>query len=260
MGFETILRDSVRRVTVAKTTGRAQMGTKLNYLLQGLVVACLAVTSPVQASILGGQTVQTLDFHGIASDMTSIIGPGNTVVGPGTELTDFAGIVNIDFSDTNILITLINGSHPPFSDFSEILRFVDVNGTIPNFAVNVNPATNLAGFDASRLHVIDFSGNTDVLDVTLTALGLTTSQGQQISLDLTGAATFPVPAPEPATIVLLVLGIAFLSLHKIFVQYIRPTLKQGSEITLSLRGTRQIVVFSRLCAGDCKAWHARREV
>ena len=172
--------------------------------LKCLAVACLAIISQglAAAPILDGQTIQTTDFHGTASDTTVIIGPVSSVVGPGTELTGFgwSEFLNINFSDTNILITALIDQ--PFG-FLEVLRFFDVNGTIPAFtSFSVNPATNWTGFDASR--VSDF--DSDVIALNLTALnGL---QGQQISLDLNAAA--PVPVHEPTTIWLLVVGVTAL--------------------------------------------------
>ena len=83
------------------------MKTRLNRLIVGLVAVFLTATSPVQAALLDGQTVQTSDFHGTAPDMTAIVGPVSSVVGTGVELTSFgwSGFVNVDFSDTNILST-----------------------------------------------------------------------------------------------------------------------------------------------------------
>lgn len=159
------------------------MTARLHGLSMALVVACLAVASTVHASLLDGQTVATTNFHGTAPETTLVIGPVESVVGPGVELTDFgwSGFVRIDFSDTNILITLTIDQ--PFGYF-ELLRFVDSKGTIPAFTgVTINPATNYEGFDASRV-----SFDADRIDVNLTALpGL---KGQQISLDLT-------PGPGP---------------------------------------------------------------
>lgn len=144
-----------------------------------VVAACLAATSTTQAQVLDGHTVATTDFHGIAPDMTTTIGPVNSVVGAGVELesSGWSDFVRIDFSDNNILITL--NMDQPFGYF-EVLRFADANDTIPDFTgVTVNPATNYAGFHASRIFF-----NSNMIDVNVTALhGL---RGQQISLDLVG--------------------------------------------------------------------------
>lgn len=119
-----------------------------------------------------------------------MIGPVEAVVGPGIELVDFgwSGLVDIDISDTTILITL-NMNQP--AGYAEVLRLADANGTVPDFTgVTVNPATDYAGFDASRVQV---SANS--VDIQLT--GLQGLQGQQISLELTGA---PPPETLPAAV------------------------------------------------------------
>ena len=172
--------------------------------LKCFAAACLAVITPGQAAaaLLDGQTVETTNFHGTAPDATVIIGPELRTVGPGVELVNFgwSGFLTIDFSDTNILITL--ATDQPFG-FFEVLRFFDVNGTIPAFTdISVNPATNYAGFNASLISEFD----SDVIALNLT--GLNGLQGQQISLDLTAAA--PVPVHEPATLWLLVAGLTTL--------------------------------------------------
>jgi hypothetical protein len=171
--------------------------------LKCLVVACLAMISQGSAAapLLDGQTIQTTDFHGTAPDATVPIGPVSSVVGPGTELMSFgwSDFLNINFSDTNILITA--AIDQPFG-FFELIRFFDAIGNIPAFTeISINPSTNYAGFDASGIASFD----SDLIEINLTNLnGL---QGQQISLDLTAA---PAQVPEPGTIWLLVVGMTML--------------------------------------------------
>ena len=156
---------------------------------------------PAAAPVLDGQTIQTTDFHGTAPDATLIIGPVSSVVGAGTELTGFGWeeFLNIDFSDTNILITA--ATDQPFG-FLEVVRFFDAIGNIPSLTdISVNPSTNYSGFDATRIS----SFNSDLIQINLT--GLNGLQGQQISLDLTAA---PTQVREPATIWLLVVSMAML--------------------------------------------------
>ncbi len=171
--------------------------------LKCFAVACIAMISQgLAAAPLNGQTIETTSFHGTAPDATTIIGPESRVVGAGIELADFGwlGFLNINFSDTNILITAATDQP---SGFLEVLRFLDAIGNIPAFTgISINPSTNYAGFDASRISFFD----SDRIDISLTNLnGL---QGQQISLDLTAAPGQVVP--EPWTIWLLVVGMATL--------------------------------------------------
>jgi hypothetical protein len=75
-------------------------------------------------------------------------------------LTSFGWEVflNVDFSDTRIVITA--AADQP-AGFFELIRFVDVNGTIPAIAgVTVHAATTYAGFNNSR---VSFSA--DQIDV-----------------------------------------------------------------------------------------------
>lgn len=107
-------------------------------------------------------------------------GPLDRIVGDGVELNGaFSGFVTIDFSATSIRITA--NSDQPFGYF-EMFRFADSNGTIRSFAsVTIDPATNYAGFDASRLFVMP-----DTIEVNLTSLS--GKQGQQIVLNIVFAA------------------------------------------------------------------------
>jgi hypothetical protein len=171
--------------------------------LKCLAVVCLAMLSqgPAAAALLDGKTIQTTDFHGTAPDTNVTIGPVSSVVGPGTELMGFGWLdfLNIDFSDTNILISA--ATDQPFG-FFELIRFFDAIGNIPAFTdISVNPSTNYAGFDASQIAFFD----SDRIEINLT--GLNGLQGQQISLDLIAA---PAQVPEPATVWLLVIGMTML--------------------------------------------------
>ena len=190
------------RVLSVLPSVRARRKTRWLPMLAAIVTLASVLPCPVDAALLEGQTVQTTDFHGTAPDTTLIFGPVDSVVGPGVELTDFGflGFLDIDFSDTNILITAATNQSSPFG---ELLRFLDTNGTIDFTSVTLNPATNWAGFDASRILF-----TSDRIDLNLTALaGL---QGQQISLDLSGNVIPPRVVPEPPAYLLL--GIALLGM------------------------------------------------
>jgi hypothetical protein len=125
-----------------------------------------------------------------------LAGPNNTVVGPGLEFGSYAGLANIDISDTNILITLTLDAalnNVAFDGF----RFFDVNGTIPAItSVTLSAATNYAGFTASR---VTFDADTIFVNVE----NLPGLNGQKISLDLNASTA----VPEPGAFV--VVGAAF---------------------------------------------------
>jgi len=84
------------------------------------------------------------------------------------------------------------------------LRFTDINHTIPPLTVTINPATNYAGFNASR---ISFSGDSLLLNLE-NLVGL---QGQVISLDVRSITAIP----EPSGFELFGTGVGFLSLWRI---------------------------------------------
>lgn len=152
------------------------------------------LTSPSIAG-LERRTIGTTHVFGDAPDKMTLLGPINSVVGPGVELRNFgvtvfisgqpaSGFVDIDFSNTTIVLTLTRNQTFGYFD---LLRFSDADGTTPDFTtVTINPVTNYAGFGESRLRV-----EPDMIDVNLTSLrGL---QGQQISLNVNGAPARPSP-------------------------------------------------------------------
>jgi hypothetical protein len=162
------------------------MRTRVRNLSSAIVIACLALMQPVYGAVLEGQTISVTNFHGTAPDMTLVIGPASAVVGAGIEFDNFGwtGFVDIDVSDTSIVITL--NTNQPFGYF-ETLRFMDPGGLLPDFTgATVNAATNWAGFNQSRVVV-----SANAIDVNMTALhGL---QGQRIALDVTAVAGPSVP-------------------------------------------------------------------
>jgi hypothetical protein len=167
---------------------------------QSLLVAVLVSVSTfggyATAALLEGNVVQSTYFRGVAPDITNTIGPVTSVVGPGVELTGFADLLNVDFSDTGIVLTATRNAVVP--NFFELIRFADVNGTIPNFtSVTIGSGTNFANFGASRIQFI-----ADLIQVNLT--GLPILQGQVLTLAVAGSGgpgpgtgPGPVPTPEP---------------------------------------------------------------
>lgn len=153
--------------------------------------------APAAASpLLLGETIETTYLF--PNTGTIFSASVSTVVGAGTELLGFAGLANIDFSDTNILITMIRPGGPNNVAFDGF-RFADVGGTIPAFtSVVINAATNVTGFNATHL-----SFGPDFVLVNLA--NLTVATGEVISLDLNRSVS---QVPEPTTLLLLSVGLA----------------------------------------------------
>lgn len=158
-------------------------------LLMQAILVSLAVLAPARADLLVGQTLRVAYLY--PDTVTTYAGPTD-VVGPAGTLSNFAGFVDLAFSDTNILITADRNAGINHVSFDG-LEFVDLNGNIPNFTnVTVDGATNYAGFDSSRVSVAAHT-----IFVNVAALpGL---QGQIISLDI-GA---PAAVPEPNSLILI---------------------------------------------------------
>jgi hypothetical protein len=149
-----------------------------------MAASLCTVVPGLHAELLNGQVVRTLYFRGLQPDQTAMIADVQTVVGAGIELPAFVGFLSIDFSDTTIVMTALQDA--PVTSF-ELVRF----STIPTItSVTINPATDIPGFDASRIH----NSGGQVIDVNLT--GLRGLGGHRISLNLTGG---PVPPPPPSS-------------------------------------------------------------
>ncbi len=162
---------------------------KINVLL-GLLALSIAVTVPVRADLLAGQTIEVTYLY---PDTGTVYSAAQDIIGPAGTLSNFAGFADIAVSDTNILITTTRDAGVNDVAFDGF-RFIDLNANIPNFTnVTLNGATNYAGFDSSRITI---AANTIFVNVENLA-GL---QGQIISLDIGGEAQ---AVPEPRSVLLL---------------------------------------------------------
>jgi hypothetical protein len=163
--------------------------TVFNVLAFGLL---LSSTGQARADFLNHDV--RVDY--LYPDMNTVFQTlGTAPVNPVAHFNSF-GQTNYDVSAANILITNSAGGDIFFLPAS--FNGVSVTGiglTEPITGVTINPATNLAGFDASRV-----SSNADAVFVNLQSLTTTTTT--VVSLDV----QFAQPAPEPSSLTLLGIG------------------------------------------------------
>jgi hypothetical protein len=164
--------------------------------LAALVAAALVPS--VAAAQLTGQPVGAQFLFPNAATVVQTLGP--TVVGPGIEFTVVAQ-AEADVGDASLLFRGIPGTGPVawLAGAFNGLRIYDVGGTLPNFvSVTLNPATNLPGFDISRV-----TWNAD--EVLVNVQGLVQLPGQIVLLDFGFGSSNVVP--EPGTVALVATGL-----------------------------------------------------
>lgn len=167
--------------------------------LMVLVFAALCVPRATSAApiLFEGQTLRlTYEFPFLGS----VIALDDVVVGAGVEVPNHS-IDNqaYDFSDTNIFVDYRNSGTWTLTAFNGFHVF-DLNGTIPAIvSVTINPATNLAGFTASRITF-------DADNIWVDWGGLSFDGETVVSLDVLPEGATPVP--EPAQLLLLGAGLA----------------------------------------------------
>ena len=173
-----------------------------------LTAALLIANSSASAALLEGhQVFSRLEHQDTISSSLVADEAGPVVVGPGLEANDLGTkihtqdlqnsvIVDIDFSDTQIVITAVNDQPPSFIERIRMSVF-----DAPQISVRLNPATNWAGFDNSIGRLTEIAQNIEVNLVNLSGLA-----GQQIVIDV---------VPEPAAAALLaVASPALLAAHR----------------------------------------------
>jgi len=171
-------------------------GLKLLGVAAVAIGAVALSASPADAVLLG----QTVNFQYYFPDLGSPYpgsDNGDKLVGAGVEVSNVAdGVATMDISDTNVLVDYVSDTSWTSAAFNGFV-LTDVFGAIPAIiSVTINAATNLAGFDASRISWTDDQ-------IFVNWQGLDFDADTIVSLDLQIGAI-----PEPATLALLGLGLA----------------------------------------------------
>jgi hypothetical protein len=160
-----------------------------------LAAALAACALPAQAAFSSSHSVAlTYLFPNLD---TPYQGKGPlTLTGPTDSVNGFAGILNIQFTDNTIRLTLTVDAGINAVDFDG-LRFTDLNGTLsfPAMALDT-AATTYAQFNASRIRH-------DGDSIFINLVGLPGQAGQQILLSTAAV-------PEPGSWALMAGGLALL--------------------------------------------------
>lgn len=175
---------------------------RLSGFLKGLfaALAMVATLGSAHATLLTGKTVSfQYAFPSISSAYGSSAN-GNYVVGSGVEIQNgfccgFEG--KMDFSDTGFQ-ALFQGTSSYTSSSFNGFRVSDVFGQIASFtSVTVGAATNMVGFDASR---ITFDND----NIWINWQGLAFNPNTVVAIELNGGND----VPEPGIIALIGLALA----------------------------------------------------
>ena len=166
-----------------------------NVRIKSVALGALLVAAalPAQATFSAGNAVEVTYLYPNLS--TVYAGPA-LVSSPSDSLSIFAGILNIQFTDSSIRMTLTTNAGINGVSFDG-LRLVDLNNTLSFGALTLDKdVTTYAQFNASR---ITHQGQAIFINL----VDLPGQAGQQILLS--------APAvPEPATWALLAGGLALL--------------------------------------------------
>lgn len=167
----------------------------LKHLLAAATLA-LGLSGISQAALLDGQTVNYQYYYPGLGNPYGNSSNGDYVVGAGVEVANIAdGMGTLDLSDSNIYVDYTNSSGWNPAAFNGFI-ITDIFNSIADFTgVTINAATNLVGFDLSR---ITFDGN----HIWVNWQGLSFDANTVVSLDINGG-----EVPEPESLALLGLGV-----------------------------------------------------
>jgi hypothetical protein len=159
------------------------------FRIAAFAVIIAAGSLSANASLLMGTTVSVTYLYPDTS--TVYAATQSATVGPGMEFSNYAGLVDIDISDTNILMTFTRNGGPNAVLFDG-LHFVFG----PSLgSVSINPTSTFTAFGPSDLTL---SGT----DLWVNFANLFVPGGSTLSLDVGVSST-----PEPSSLLLLGTGL-----------------------------------------------------
>ncbi|MDR3622454.1 MAG: PEP-CTERM sorting domain-containing protein [Paludisphaera borealis] len=180
---------------------------------QVTVLAALAlvfVAPSAQAGLDGANMNAVYYYPNLASPYgNAIFSPSSFfTVGAGTETTgviDGVTTLSVDFTDTTLTILLSTTLTNPTwgdGDFNGPLFTLLSSGTLGITGATIDPGTNLAGFDASRVTFSD-------TQIGINWEGLPYTTGDKVVIDFSFASA---PVPEPSSLIAMASGCAALPL------------------------------------------------
>jgi hypothetical protein len=163
--------------------------------------ALAAIAAALIPSVASAQlTGQSIGAQFLFPDLATVVQTRPpAVVGPGIEFV-LVSQAEADVGDASLLFRGIPGTGPVawLAGTFNGLRLYDVGGTLPDFlSVTLNAATNLPGFDMTRV-----TWNAD--EVFVNVQGLVQNPGEIVLLDFGFG---PNVVPEPGTLGLVATGL-----------------------------------------------------
>ncbi len=157
--------------------------------------AVLSISSQANAQDFLGSTVNFQYYFPTSSTLYPFADNGDKLVGPGIEVTDMAGVANMDISSNNILVTFNTTTNWTSASFNGWVLSDQSNSLSAITGVTVNPLTDMAGFSQSNI-----VWNADT--ITVNWQGLSFNPNTVFSLDV----SFASSVPEPATWAMMLMG------------------------------------------------------